>query len=120
MGLETDPTVSFMALDIANDILRLVDDLPNLGRHLTAQLRELTGAQLVVFMRHDEHGDHHVLNISPKRRHELVERPEFEGLLQHISGDEEVRIWGTGDAVPEMISQLGFSSGFLITSFWIS
>ena len=67
-----------MAVDVFSDLLASTDP-KQLGRRLTEQLRELTGARTVMLIAHPEDaGDHKLIHVCPTRRVALFTSGELD------------------------------------------
>ncbi|MHC4874663.1 MAG: PAS domain-containing protein, partial [Planctomycetota bacterium] len=92
---QADPTVTFMMLELVSNILSAADSLPALCAHLVGQLREFTGAKLVVLLQchHGEKGSYKVLRVNPERRRTIVDDPLFAQLVDEVYDCSEVTLW---------------------------
>jgi signal transduction histidine kinase/CheY-like chemotaxis protein len=63
-----DPTMAYMVLDIVHETLAASNSIDTLANKLTTQIREMTGAKVVVFIEYGASMDHFDLSlVSPQR-----------------------------------------------------
>ena len=76
------PDIAFtvLTLDIVTKILELSDNPGMLGKYLTDEIRELTGAKTVVIsqcLHKKGRAGHRIVTVNPQRRHSITESPQF-------------------------------------------
>ncbi|MFH0966469.1 MAG: GAF domain-containing protein, partial [Methanobacteriota archaeon] len=115
----TDPAVSIMTMDIIGQVLARSDNPKELGRYLSEEIRELTGARCVLLVRGSDVPDgagRQILTVHPERRRLWAESPEvFHCFASHL-GDMEPSVWYDGDtgSPPEVIRNEGFETCIII------
>lgn len=69
--MKVDNAINYLVLDILKNILSMADKPAELGKYITAQIRELVGCRLVILLLHDEKNHenvHQILGICPERK----------------------------------------------------
>jgi signal transduction histidine kinase len=102
-----------MVIDILSNILRQADHPGKTGTYLTAELRELTGANCVSLIHSMEYMGSPVcrlVGLNPERRRKSMESPLMADLFQRSCQLDQERIWLPGEESHEgrILSQMGF------------
>ncbi len=75
LASKSHPTASFVTIDIVQNILKLAANPKELGKYLTSEIRELTGARTVILLQNlgDIGGDtYKVVSVNPERRRSIA------------------------------------------------
>ncbi|MCK5174946.1 MAG: PAS domain S-box protein, partial [Planctomycetes bacterium] len=93
--IKVDPAFSALTLDIVTNILAMAATPSELGKYLTEEMRELTGARTVIVLQclHQAGAvDDRIVSINPQRRQGLTESPRFARLVE-IAHDLNCTTW---------------------------
>lgn len=74
--MKVDNAINYLVLDILKNIIGMADNPAALGTYLTAQVRELIGARLVILLFHNSRNEnihHELLGVCPERRKDEVD-----------------------------------------------
>ncbi|NOZ48463.1 MAG: PAS domain S-box protein [Chloroflexi bacterium] len=97
-----DPTFATFAYGLLVDILAHADNPARMNRQLVTQLRELTGARLVVLARwHELEGSHELVASEPERRRLLAESEVVMALAAMTRDLAAPTRWEPGEVLPE-------------------
>lgn len=78
-----EPAGAFMIVDIISRILAASDDIDKLSQWLVGEIREMTGARLVlIFSKKTEKKQFEILHVSPERKMELCNSDEMSRLIE--------------------------------------
>ncbi len=108
------PAFPAFALDIMSNVLMRAADPGELSEHLTEEMRELSGARLVVILqcRHEmPGGGHRVMAVTPRRRRPTTESVEIDRLAEIGHDLTRVTLWHHHEEAGEaeaILSGLGF------------
>ncbi|PKL59085.1 MAG: hypothetical protein CVV33_09655, partial [Methanomicrobiales archaeon HGW-Methanomicrobiales-4] len=114
-----DPAVSIMTMDLIGQVLARSDNPTELGKYLSEEIRELTGARCVLLVRGSDTPDvgrRQIMTVHPERRRFWAESPEvFRCFASHLS-DTESSIWHDSEtgSPPEVIRKEGFETCIII------
>ncbi len=90
--ISKDPSFAVMTLDILNKMLSRADNPGRLIEYLAEEIREITGARCVLFLKCM--GDfHQVIGINPLRRSKWAESAEAHRLFELIHELSDPQIW---------------------------
>lgn len=77
-----EPANAFMIVDIISRVLAASDDIKNLSQWLTSEIREITGARLVLIVsRNVEANQYKILQINPERKKDICNSDEISFLI---------------------------------------
>lgn len=69
--MKVDNAINYLVLDILKNILSMADKTAELGKYITAQIRELVGCRLVILLFHNDKNQqniHQIIGICPERK----------------------------------------------------
>ncbi len=88
------PSFAFLQLDVVHNVLKHASDPGKLGKYLTDEFRELTGAKIVALIQYiDQAEDFRLVAVNPKRRRDLVYTDDFSALITLARQSENSIIW---------------------------
>jgi PAS domain S-box-containing protein len=108
-----DPAFPVMLTDILSSVLTRADNPSELGRYLTEELRELTGARCVLFLRRlgtEDNANWRALAVNPWRRLAWAESPAVTRLRRASQDMPGPHVWRSGEPgdIPAMLAGEGF------------
>ena len=98
--IKVDPAFSALTLDIVTNILAMAATPSELGKYLTEEMRELTGARTVIVLQclHQAGAvDDRIVSINPQRRQGLTESPRFARLVEIAHDLNSTTWWHSGE-----------------------
>ncbi len=110
--IQSEPSMSYMVLDIITHVLRMEGDLTRAADQITDELRELTGARLVFMTSQREPGDptsSRILGLNPARRREEVTPLALSQLEAACLPLSRVTLWDADEEpgpVPDVLREM--------------
>jgi PAS domain S-box-containing protein len=109
----TDPAISLMTMDLLSQILLRSDKPSEMGRYLSEEIRELTGARCVLLLQSPnvkERSGSHILIVHPERRREWAESDKVAGFFESHLNDAAPAVWNGRDEATgsDFLQQEGF------------
>jgi two-component sensor histidine kinase len=116
---QIDPAFPAMTMDILSSVLSRAGNPGELGKYLTEEIRELTGAQCVLLVQHLHDADqagHRIISMNPSRRQDLMESSELPLLIQAVCHSAAPSLWRPdgSDAASAPLRRLGFGLSLAI------
>jgi len=90
---DADATYSMLLVDVLEHMLEKTGQPDQAAYAMAEQVREITGASLVVTLRHDEHCEHLGYIVCPEWRKSLIERSEAVEFVKAIAHIGSVTLW---------------------------
>ena len=117
--VSADPALSLMTMDILSQVLSRSDNPKELGRYLSEEIRELTGARCVLLIRTPDAQDtpgRQILTVHPHRRRLWAESPEVFSFFESHLTDTRPTVWHSGEdaSLPDVLGREGFAISFVI------
>ncbi len=101
---QSDPASLLLTLDVVSNVLKFAADPGELGRYVTQEMRELTGARTVIVLQsRDDSGNDvpAVVSVCPDRRYHLAESEDTHRLAHMCLKTDKVTFWGAGEDAGE-------------------
>ncbi len=109
----------FMTLEILMNVLRHAESPSKLGVSLTQQLRDLTGAHIVILVKCAvglERAEHEIVAVCPQRRRNVVSQADIRLLVQQTHGLHDPVVWDrqSGVDVREALARMGYQAALAV------
>ena len=113
-----EPSSAYMVVDTLTKILNSSDDISKLSDWLVSEIREMTGAKLVLLISKDFDSDQYkILKVNPERKREYSEKDEIRNIILksfQIEEISELHIDQFDESVRKFLLNLGYDANIII------
>jgi PAS domain S-box-containing protein len=113
-----EPANAFLIVDTIAKILDNSNDMLKLSKWLASEIREITGARLVIIVsKNIEDNDFNLLEINPKRKSEFIEKKEISNLIKQsllFNKIAELDFDNLDNSIENFLKKLGFELNLII------